>query len=71
MIPGVDRACGRFLDCGVGPVPASGRECDSELQRLIVDAAALGHFKIARFLIDSVSSILRIPGTLADWRKPA
>ena len=46
-------------------------ECDSDPQRLIVDAAALGHFKIARFLIDSVSSILRIPGTLAEWRKPA
>ena len=46
-------------------------ECDFDPQRLIVDAAALGHFKIARFLIGSVSSILRIPGTLADWRKPA
>ncbi len=46
-------------------------KCDFDPQRLIVDAAALGHFKIAGILIHSVSSILRIPGTLAEWRKPA
>ncbi len=56
---------------GPGEVKDLWIECDFEPQRLIVDPDALGHVKTARFLLDSVSSILRIPGTLADWRKAA